>query len=125
MSWRRVLSIMRKEWWHVTRDRTSFVLLMLSPVLFLLTMGYAFSIDIENVGIGTMDQDLSTLSRRYIAQLSSTDALHAKLALTLQTFGATMDPHQGWLVLRGLRTLALRVRKAQENALTTGGRIFQ
>jgi ABC-2 type transport system permease protein len=75
MSWRRVFSIMRKEWWHITRDRTSFILLMLSPVLFLLTMGYAFSIDIENVGIGTLDQDLSPLSRRYIAQLSSTDAL--------------------------------------------------
>jgi ABC-2 type transport system permease protein len=66
---------MRKEWWHVTRDRTSFILLMLSPVLFLLTMGYAFSIDIEHVGIGVLDQDLSALSRKYVAQLSSTDAL--------------------------------------------------
>ena len=75
MSWRRVLSVMRKEWWHITRDRTSFVLLMLSPVLFLVTMGYAFSIDIVDVGIGVMDQDLSPLSRQYVAQLGSTDAL--------------------------------------------------
>jgi ABC-2 type transport system permease protein len=75
MSWRRVFAVMRKEWWHITRDRTSFVLLMLSPVLFLVTMGYAFSIDIKEVRIGVMDQDLSPLSRRYIAQLSSTDAL--------------------------------------------------
>jgi methionine-gamma-lyase len=27
-----------------------------------------------------------------------------------------MDPHQAWLVLRGIRTLALRIKKAQENA---------
>ena len=75
MSWRRAYSIMRKEWWHITRDRTSFVLLMFSPVLFLMTMGYTFSIDIKNVEIGVLDQDHSPLSRQYIAQLASTDAL--------------------------------------------------
>lgn len=30
--------------------------------------------------------------------------------------GGTMDPHQSWLVLRGLKTLPLRVRAAQERA---------
>ncbi len=75
MSWQRILSVMRKEWWHITRDRTSFILLMLSPVLLLVTMGYAFSIDIKNVDIGVLDQDISTLSRQYIAQLGSTNAL--------------------------------------------------
>lgn len=30
--------------------------------------------------------------------------------------GATMDPHQAWLVLRGIKTLKLRVLAAQENA---------
>ena len=36
--WRRVLSVMRKEWWHITRDKTSFALLLLSPALALVTM---------------------------------------------------------------------------------------
>jgi methionine-gamma-lyase len=31
-------------------------------------------------------------------------------------FGLTMDPHQAWLVLRGIRTLGLRVERAQQNA---------
>jgi methionine-gamma-lyase len=30
--------------------------------------------------------------------------------------GGTMDPHQAWLVLRGIKTLGLRVEKAQANA---------
>jgi hypothetical protein len=68
MNWRRVLSVIRKEWWHITRDRTSFVLLLLSPVLALVTMAYAFSIDIKDVGIGVLNQDLSPLSRQYLAQ---------------------------------------------------------
>jgi ABC-2 type transport system permease protein len=75
MNWRRTLSVMRKEWWHITRDRASFFLLMLSPVLVLVTMGYAFSVDIKDVAIGVLDQDLSPLSRAYLAQLGSSDAL--------------------------------------------------
>lgn len=75
MNWRRILSIVRKEWWHIIRDRTSFVLLLLSPALALVTMAYAFSVDITDVGIGVLDQDLSPLSRQYISQLNSTDAL--------------------------------------------------
>lgn len=33
------------------------------------------------------------------------------------TFGCTMDPHQAWLVLRGIRTLGMRVERAQRNAI--------
>lgn len=32
------------------------------------------------------------------------------------TFGMTIDPHQAWLVLRGIRTLGMRVERAQQNA---------
>lgn len=34
-----------------------------------------------------------------------------------KAFGTTMDPHQAWLVLRGIRTLGMRVERAQQNAL--------
>jgi len=34
----------------------------------------------------------------------------------LHYHGGTMDPHQAWLVLRGIKTLAMRVRTAQQNA---------
>ena len=75
INWRRVISVMRKEWWHITRDKMSFVLLLISPVLVLITMGYAFSVDITNVGIGVLDHDRSHTSRQYVNQLRSTDAL--------------------------------------------------
>ncbi len=32
--------------------------------------------------------------------------------------GGIMDPHQSWLVLRGMRTLSLRVQRGEENART-------
>ena len=45
------------------------------------------------------------------------EALFKKLRGTLQYLGGTMDPHQAWLVLRGIKTLGMRVRKGQENAV--------
>jgi len=33
-------------------------------------------------------------------------------------FGLTIDPHQSWLLLRGIRTLGMRVERAQTNALS-------
>ena len=120
MNWRRVYSIIRKEWWHITRDRTSFILLMLSPVLLLMTMGYTFSIDIKDVEIGVLDQDHSPLSRQYIAQLSSTDALRLdawpqnlqevdRLMMAGQIKAVVIIPHDFARDLQAGHTAALQV----------------
>lgn len=42
--------------------------------------------------------------------------LMARVRTVLHHLGGTMDPHQAWMVLRGTRTLAMRVHQAQENA---------
>ena len=49
--------------------------------------------------------------------VSAEESLHAKLKPMLQSLGGTMDPHQAWLVLRGLRTLPIRIDRAQSNAI--------
>jgi methionine-gamma-lyase len=43
--------------------------------------------------------------------------LYKKIRKILNLFGGTMDPHQAWLILRGVRTLPLRIERAQENAM--------
>lgn len=43
-------------------------------------------------------------------------AILKKIRRMLNLFGGTMDPHQAWLILRGMRTLAVRLEKAQANA---------
>lgn len=42
----------------------------------------------------------------------------AALRSTAMTYGLTIDPHQAWLVLRGIRTHGMRVERAQRNAMT-------
>ena len=41
------------------------------------------------------------------------DTIHA----TRTTLGCNMDPHAAWLLLRGIRTLAVRVQRQNESAL--------
>lgn len=50
------------------------------------------------------------------AIIPANEKLYREIRSVLNLCGGTMDPHQAWLVLRGVRTLALRVEKSQENA---------
>ena len=42
---------------------------------------------------------------------------YKKLNATMINFGFNMDPHQAFLLRRGLKTLAIRIDRAQENAM--------
>jgi ABC-2 type transport system permease protein len=72
MNLRRTLSIMRKETWHILRDRRTFLLVTISPVFLLVVFGYSMSVEIRNVAIAILDYDQSALSRRYSDGLAST-----------------------------------------------------
>jgi ABC-2 type transport system permease protein len=72
MDLRRTISIMRKEMWHILRDRRTFVLVTVSPVFLLLVFAYSMSVEIRNVAIAVLDYDQSGLSRQYRDGLAST-----------------------------------------------------
>ncbi len=48
--------------------------------------------------------------------VSASEEIHRRLRRVLNLLGGTMDPHQAWLILRGVRTLSMRIEKAQQNA---------
>ncbi|MBF0686814.1 MAG: PLP-dependent transferase [Cellulomonas sp.] len=50
------------------------------------------------------------------ATVTDDDDLHARIVAHRTTHGAIAGPFEVWLALRGLRTLALRVERAQANA---------
>jgi ABC-2 type transport system permease protein len=68
----RTWAVVRKEARHITRDRGTFFLVTVSPVILLLVMAYTFMVDIKNVAVVVMDRDGTHLSRRYIAGLGGT-----------------------------------------------------
>jgi methionine-gamma-lyase len=48
--------------------------------------------------------------------IAKTEELYIKLRPMMITLGCNMDPHQAYLVIRGIKTLGIRVERAQENA---------
>lgn len=49
--------------------------------------------------------------------VTSTEEQYQRLRKALNHHGGCIDPHQAWLVHRGLKTLGLRLRQAQSNAM--------
>ncbi|MBQ7775962.1 MAG: PLP-dependent transferase [Lachnospiraceae bacterium] len=49
--------------------------------------------------------------------VSSTPEIAEKIRFIIKTTGAGLAPFDSWLILRGIKTLAVRMEKAQENAL--------
>jgi len=50
------------------------------------------------------------------ALIAKDPEVYAKLRKAMTYFGANMDPHQAYMVIRGVKTLSLRVERASENA---------
>ncbi len=49
--------------------------------------------------------------------VSKDPAIHKRLRGMMINLGCNMDPHQAFLVLRGLKTLGIRIERAQQNAM--------
>ena len=75
MSIRRLKAMVRKEIQFIFRDKGSFALVILTPVLLLLLMSYALTVNIEHVSIAVLDYDRSEPSRSFIQQITAGDDL--------------------------------------------------
>jgi len=64
---------MRKEFIHILRDPKTLSLVLFMPVTMLLLLGYAISVDINNIPTAVFDQSQSAASRRFLERLWQTD----------------------------------------------------
>lgn len=49
--------------------------------------------------------------------IAKTEELYKKIRSMMILMGCNMDPHQAYLVIRGLKTLSIRIDRAQQNAI--------
>ncbi|MFN2146930.1 MAG: ABC transporter permease [Anaerolineales bacterium] len=75
MSLRRLWAVTRKEIQHIFRDRSTLVLVLITPTTLMLLMAYALTVDIHNVPLAVFDQDRSPVSRAFIEQITAGDDL--------------------------------------------------
>jgi ABC-2 type transport system permease protein len=70
VSLRHLWAIVRKEISHIIRDRTTFILVMVTPTALLFLMAYALTVDVKHVPIAVLDYDQTPTSRAFIEQVT-------------------------------------------------------
>lgn len=73
MSLQRLFTIVKKEFLHIIRDRASFAIAVLMPVIFILLLGYAVNTEVENVKIAVFDQDMTPESRELVQKFANSN----------------------------------------------------
>lgn len=70
---KRILRVVRKEFLQLRRDRRMFGMLFVAPVLQLILLGYAATVDVRNIPIVICDMDNTRQSRELISHFTSSD----------------------------------------------------
>ncbi len=75
MSFRRLRAIARKEIHHIWRDRSTLILVLLTPTALLFLMAYALTVEIQHVPVAVLDYGRSASSRNFVQHLTAGDDL--------------------------------------------------
>jgi ABC-2 type transport system permease protein len=71
MSLQHLMAIARKEVAHILRDPWTLSLVLFTPLITLMLMAYALTVEIRHVPIAVLDQDRSRASRTFINQVTA------------------------------------------------------
>src|SRR5258708_346508 len=72
ISWRRVNAMLIKEFIQLTRDRASFAMIVLMPLLQLLLFGYAINTTPRDLPTAVLLQENSDIGRRILKAMENT-----------------------------------------------------
>ena len=68
---KQLLTFIRKEFYHVLRDRRVLLMLFGLPIVQVILFGFALSTEIKNTGIAVFDQDKSAISSALVSKINT------------------------------------------------------
>ncbi|WP_238367692.1 ABC transporter permease [Mesobacterium pallidum] len=74
-SLRRILAILRKELLQLRRDRTTFGMVVMIPLIQLMLFGYAINTNVRNIPVALVDQAQTGLSRALVQMVEATQVV--------------------------------------------------
>jgi ABC-2 type transport system permease protein len=72
-SFRRMTTIVRKEWLHIIRDPRTLALVIVLPVMMLFLLGYAVANDVKDIPLAVADQSHTDASRTLVDKLTGSE----------------------------------------------------
>ena len=73
LSFRRMMTIVRKEWLHIIRDPRTLALVIVLPVMMLFLLGYAVANDVKDIPLAVVDLSHTDTSRTLVDKLTSSE----------------------------------------------------
>lgn len=80
-----MVAFIRKEFWHVLRDKRSLVILLGMPVMMMLLFGFALSNEVKNSNIGILDQSHDEFTRVLIDRFDQSRYFSVKQNLSRES----------------------------------------
>ena len=71
-----LLSIVKKEFWHILRDPQTLIIILVMPLIMLFLFGYAITLEMKNIDTVIIDHSKTPQSRELIEKIISTDFFH-------------------------------------------------
>lgn len=71
MQWKRLITITKKEFIHIRRDKASLAIALMMPIMMLLLFGFAVNTDVNNVSLVVYDGSKTTDSRELISKFTN------------------------------------------------------
>lgn len=73
MKFKRILSVTKKEFIHIKRDKASLAIALMMPIMMLLLFGFAVNTDVNNVKLVVYDGSKTVESRELISKFSNSN----------------------------------------------------
>jgi ABC-2 type transport system permease protein len=77
-----IFYLVKKEFFHILRDRGLLPLVILAPLIQLIMFGYVVSTDVKNLSVAIVNHDRHQESRKIINQIDATEFFNAQLFLS-------------------------------------------
>ncbi len=76
--WERIVQIFKKEMIQIFRDKRMRAMVFLPPIVQLVVFGYAATIDVKHISLALLDEDRTTVSRRFRREIRGGRILHGR-----------------------------------------------
>lgn len=121
--WRRLISLTRKEFRQLLRDRSNLMIGIGLPIVLILIFGFGLSLDVKQANLAVAMEDRSPQSREIVSAIAHSPYLTVVPAQSLAQATTLMDHHEvdAMIVVQSDFSRNLALGQAQLQLITQGG----
>ena len=111
-TFRRISSLVRKEYNQLIRDRSSLVIGIVIPIMLILLIGYGLSLDVKNVPVAVVMEDTSPTVQDMLSFMDGSDYFDPRYTTSMKEGTEMMDRREVDAIIRRISRKAFPVEAA-------------